>query len=89
MHKHILGFFFCFFTLDTTPLPPMTTMVTTVRVTANVQVTTSTISSITTTEDYDDESTSCHSGTGTCEDYEPTGNIYTLSKSNPYTPMDM
>ncbi|XP_034170801.2 neuropilin-1a isoform X4 [Pangasianodon hypophthalmus] len=58
-----------------TPLPPTTTMVTTVRVTANIPATSPAIAGITTTEDCDDESATCHSGTGTSEDYEPTGTV--------------
>ncbi|XP_053529482.1 neuropilin-1a isoform X3 [Ictalurus punctatus] len=57
-----------------TPLPPTTTMETTVQVTANIPVT-STAIDIITTEDYDDESATCHSGTGTSEDNEPTGTV--------------
>lgn len=51
-------------------------METTVQVTANIPVT-STAIGIIRTEDYDDESATCHSGTGTSEDNEPTGNIHT------------
>ncbi|XP_060761946.1 neuropilin 1b isoform X2 [Neoarius graeffei] len=59
----------------TTPLPPTTTVVTTVRVTTNIPVTSQTIAGITTTEDCDEESATCYSGTGTSEDYDPTGTV--------------
>ncbi|XP_060728751.1 neuropilin-1a-like isoform X2 [Tachysurus vachellii] len=67
-----------------TPLPPATTMATTVWVTANIAVTspgadnnavTSPIAGITTTEDGDDEFATYQSGIGTSEDYEPTGTV--------------
>lgn len=78
LHKNIHAYKnYFFFITDTTPLPPTTTVVTTVRVTTNIPVTSQTIAGITTTEDCDEESATCYSGTGTSEDYEPTGNIYT------------
>lgn len=52
-------------------------MVSTVRVTANIPGTSTTIAGITATEDCDDESATCHSGTETSKDYVPTGNIHT------------
>ncbi|XP_053342158.1 neuropilin 1b isoform X3 [Clarias gariepinus] len=55
-----------------TPPPPTTTIV---DVTTNIPVTSPAITGITTREDCDDESASCHSGTGTSEDYEPIGTV--------------
>lgn len=52
-------------------------MLSTVIVTANIQTTSLTIAGITTTEDCDDDATTCHSGQGTREDYEPTGILCT------------
>lgn len=53
-------------------------MASTVRVTANIPITSPTIAGFTTTEDCDDEATACHSGTETSEDYQPTGSKETL-----------
>lgn len=53
-------------------------MVSTVRVPANIPITSPTIAGFTTTEDCDDESTACHSGKETSEDYETTGIIEKL-----------
>lgn len=52
-------------------------MVTTLMITANIPVSSPAIDGITTSEDCDEESATCHSGIGTSEDYEPAGNIYT------------
>ncbi|KAK3513783.1 hypothetical protein QTP70_028893 [Hemibagrus guttatus] len=60
---------------DATPLPPATTMVTTVWATANIAVTNQAIANIATTEDCDEEFATYHSGTGTSEDYEPMGTM--------------
>ncbi|XP_062843411.1 neuropilin 1b isoform X2 [Trichomycterus rosablanca] len=57
---------------QTTSLPPSTSEVNTVRE-ADMPLTTSApVGIVTATEDCDDESATCHSGTGTGEDYEPT-----------------
>lgn len=63
-------------------------MVTTERVTTDFPGTSTKIAGIIATEDCDDKFTTCHSGTGTSEDYETTGNVHT-EKIQPYTHMDM
>ncbi|KAL7851284.1 hypothetical protein AOLI_G00216400 [Acnodon oligacanthus] len=59
----------------TTPLPPTTPLspTTPVVVTSSAPVMSPATTTVATlTEDCDDESANCHSGTGTSEDYEPT-----------------
>uniref|UniRef100_A0AAY5F3U6 Neuropilin n=1 Tax=Electrophorus electricus TaxID=8005 RepID=A0AAY5F3U6_ELEEL len=61
----------------TTPLPPTTTMVTTLEHTSTLATTPATSGSENMTEECDDEAAVCgtHSGTDTTEDYEVTGNF--------------
>ncbi|XP_046732976.1 neuropilin-1a-like isoform X2 [Silurus meridionalis] len=58
-----------------TTIPPTTTMITTVRATANIPITSPAVAGITTV-DCEEEFATCHSGTDTIEDYEPTAYLW-------------